>query len=194
MILRPVSPLLCLSTQACVLLWRRHGGGLRLYWQWGFPELLQTQQQMHLANHCESLTVSKYWLLPQPVSQSLIHIQSASRSQREVSSHSPSAFLTWRLTHNVDTTIWMFTMAIPTWCRNLVAFVELSGRVLLFLPQTPWCWRWWLMERRRQEGLWPILVEPNPTEMVCGHILEWFLMLSCMQICSACMGLQHTTK
>lgn len=86
-----------------------------------------------------------------------------SRSQRGTWSCSPSAFLTLKLTHSAATTIWMFTMAIPTWYRNWVAFVELSALELLFQLQTPWCWRWHLMGRHKGEALWPISVGPNHT-------------------------------
>lgn len=159
--------LLSPSSQACVLLWRRPGRRLRLCWQWGVPKLLQTQQQMHLADHRESLTLQHVYILtPSSLSLSVSDsytVSLVSRSQREPWSCSPSAFLTWRLTHNVATTIWMFTTANPTWCKNWVAFVELSGLALLFRPQTPWCWRWCLMQRRRVEGSWPISLEPIHT-------------------------------
>lgn len=63
---------------------------------------------------------SKYWLLPHSLlwMSDSCTISRVPRFQREMWSCSPSAFLTWKLTHNVATTIWMFTTAIPTWCKN----------------------------------------------------------------------------
>lgn len=51
--------------------------------------------------------------------------------------------------------------------------MELSGQALLFRPQTPWCWRWCLTERRRVEGSSRISVELNLMWMVWRHILEF---------------------
>lgn len=96
-----------------------------------------------------------------------------SRSPRETWSCSPSAFLTWRPTHSVGTTIWTFTTEFPTRCKSWDDFVEPSAPVLSFQPQTPWCWRWWLMERRRVEDLWPISAESNHTLMVGRPYLFW---------------------
>lgn len=88
-----------------------------------------------VSHHSTCLNVD--FFLPQSSESDSYTISLVSRSQREMWSSSPSASLTWRLTHSVDTIIWMFTMAIPTWCKKWVVFVELSGLVLLFQPQTP---------------------------------------------------------
>lgn len=44
--------------QASLPLWRPPGHRLRHRGQWRFSQLVQTQQQMHLVHHCESLKVA----------------------------------------------------------------------------------------------------------------------------------------
>lgn len=82
----------------------------------GFPSFYKPNSKctwhITVSHHSSCLNVD--FFLPQSSESDSYTISLVSRSQREMWSSSPSASLTWRLTHSVDTIIWMFTMAIPT--------------------------------------------------------------------------------
>lgn len=82
----------------------------------GFPSFYKPNSKCawHITVSHHSTCLNVDFFLPQFSESDSYTISLMSRSQREMWSNSPSASLTWRLTHSVDTIIWMFTMAIPT--------------------------------------------------------------------------------